>query len=143
MTEVSTAGSKTCVALLGGSYDPVHDGHVALGAYFASLLQADLLRVIPAGAPWQKGSLGASGQQRAEMAALAFAGLTVPVTIDCQEIERSEQGLATYSIDTLRQVRTELGPQVSIVFLMGADQLQRLATWREWQQLFEYAHFCV
>ena len=139
MTEVSTA----CVALLGGSYDPVHDGHVALGDYFSSLLQADMLRVIPAGAPWQKGSLGASGQQRAEMAALAFAGLTAPVTIDCQEIERSEQGQATYTIDTLRQVRAELGPQVSIVFLMGADQLQRLATWREWQQLFEYAHFCV
>jgi len=43
----------------------------------------------------------------------------------------------------LRQVRAELGPRASIVFLMGADQLQRLATWREWQQLFEYAHICV
>ena len=137
------AESTACVALLGGSYDPVHIGHVALGTLFFKLLHADELRVIPAGAPWQKGNLGASGQQRADMASLAFSSLPLPVVIDRQEIERSEHGQASYTIDTLRQVRGELGPRVSIVFLMGADQLQRLATWREWQQLFEYAHICV
>ncbi|HAT32097.1 MAG TPA: nicotinate-nicotinamide nucleotide adenylyltransferase [Janthinobacterium sp.] len=129
-----------CVALLGGSYDPVHNGHVALGAYFAELLRPDSLRVIPAGAPWQKDTIQASPAQRTEMARLAFAGLPLPVLLDCQEIERDAP---TYSIDTLRQVRAELGPHTSLVFLMGADQLQRLDTWRDWQQLFDYAHFCV
>lgn len=143
MTQDKVAGSAPCVALLGGSYDPVHRGHVALGAHFSSLLQADQLRVIPAGAPWQKGRLGATCEQRAEMAELAFSGLPLPVVIDRQEIERSEQGQPSYTIDTLRQMRSELGAQASIVFLMGADQLQRLSTWREWQQLFEYAHICV
>jgi len=142
-TAGSTARNPPCGALLGGSYDPVHMGHVALGTQFSSLLHADELRLIPAGAPWQKGSLGATGQQRAEMAGLAFAGLPLPVVIDRQEIERSEHGQASYTIDTLRQVRAELGARACIVFLMGADQLQRLATWREWQQLFEYAHICV
>ena len=137
-------GTRTaCVALLGGSYDPVHTGHVALGSYFSRLLRADTLRVIPAGAPWQKGRLGATCEQRAEMTRLAFSSLPLPVMIDLQEIERSEQGQPSYTIDTLRQVRAELGPQASIVFLMGADQLQRLDTWREWRQLFEYAHICV
>ncbi|KAB8043369.1 nicotinate-nucleotide adenylyltransferase [Janthinobacterium aquaticum] len=138
-----TQAAQSCVALLGGSYDPVHHGHVALGAHFASLLRPDQLRVIPAGAPWQKGRLGASCEQRAEMTELAFSILALPVVIDLQEIERSKQGQPSYTIDTLRQVRSELGPQASIVFLMGADQLQRLSTWREWQQLFEYAHICV
>jgi len=133
-----------CIALLGGSYDPVHVGHVALGAYFANLLHADQLRVIPAGLPWQKsGLLRASPQQRAEMAALAFAGQPFEVTVDMQEIERAAQGRPTYSIDTLRQLRAELGPEVSLVFLMGADQLQRLDTWHEWRELFSHAHLCV
>lgn len=131
------------VALLGGSYDPVHHGHVALGAHFAQLLQVDQLRVIPAGLPWQKSTLKATPRQRAEMVALAFAGAAYDVVVDLQEIERGEQGLATYTIDTLRQVRAELGPSASISFLMGADQLQRLDTWHEWQALFDYAHICV
>jgi nicotinate-nucleotide adenylyltransferase len=131
------------VALLGGSYDPVHHGHIALGAYFAQLLQVDQLRVIPTGLPWQKSTLKATPQQRAEMVALAFAGQSFSVVVDMQEIDRAAQGLATYTIDTLRQVRAELGPSASIAFLMGADQLQRLDTWNEWQALFDYAHICV
>ena len=131
------------IALLGGSYDPVHHGHVALGAYFANLLQADELRVVPAGLQWQKGAPGASPQQRAEMARLAFAGQPFPVVIDEQEIERAAQGRPSYSVDTLRQTRAELGPQASIAFLIGADQLQRLDTWHEWRALFDYAHICV
>ncbi|MET3132567.1 nicotinate-nucleotide adenylyltransferase [Oxalobacteraceae bacterium GrIS 1.11] len=129
-----------CVALLGGSYDPVHNGHVALGRYFAGHLQPDQLRVIPAGAPWQKEAIQASPTQRADMVKLAFADLALPVVVDCQEIERAAP---TYTLDTLRQLRSQFGAQASIVFLMGADQLQRLDTWRDWQQLFDYAHFCV
>ncbi|MET0266094.1 MAG: nicotinate-nucleotide adenylyltransferase [Duganella sp.] len=131
------------IALLGGSYDPVHHGHVALGAYFAQLLQVDQLRVIPAGLPWQKNSLKATPAQRAEMVALAFAGQPFDVMVDLQEIERAASGQPTYTIDTLRQVRAQLGPQASIAFLMGADQLQRLDTWHDWQALFDYAHICV
>ncbi|NRR29016.1 nicotinate-nucleotide adenylyltransferase [Oxalobacteraceae bacterium] len=131
------------VALLGGSYDPVHNGHVALGAHFATLLQVDQLRVIPAGQPWQKATLKATPAQRAAMVALAFTGLALPVTVDEQEIARSEQGLPTYTIDTLRALRAELGPDCSLAFLMGADQLQRLNTWRDWQSLFDFAHICV
>jgi nicotinate-nucleotide adenylyltransferase len=129
-----------CVALLGGSFDPVHNGHVALGALFANLLQPDQLRIIPAGNPWQKGALGAQAEDRVRMLELAFAHEKLAVTIDRQEIERSS---ATYTIDTLRQVRAELGPDASIVFLMGADQLQHLDTWRDWRALFDLAHIGV
>ncbi len=129
-----------CVALLGGSYDPVHCGHVALGTYFVQLLKADQLRVIPAGAPWQKDQLQATGEQRAAMLRLAFAEQDVPFVLDLQEIERAAP---TYTIDTLRQLRSQFGAQTSLVFVIGADQLQRLASWHQWQQLFDYAHICV
>jgi nicotinate-nucleotide adenylyltransferase len=129
-----------CVALLGGSFDPVHHGHVALAALFAKLLRPDQLRVIPAGNPWQKNALRASAEDRVAMLKLAFGAAALDVTIDLQEIER---GAPTYTIDTLRQLRAELGPDASIVFLIGADQLQQLDTWREWRALFDYAHIGV
>ena len=137
------AGKNTvtrCIALLGGSFDPVHKGHVALADYFIALLQPDELRVIPAGNPWQKHGLQASGQDRMAMVRSAFSTQKVAVNIDQQEILRDS---ATYTIDTLRAVRKELGPDVSVVFLMGADQLQHLNTWQEWQQMFDYAHICA
>ncbi len=128
-----------CIALLGGSFDPVHNGHVALGRRFVELLGADQLRVIPT-MPWQKSALVASPAQRADMAALAFADLPCEVVIDRQEIER---GRATYTVDTLRALRAALGNDVSLCFLMGADQLQRLDTWHAWRDLFSLAHLCV
>ena len=131
---------RRCVAVLGGSFDPVHNGHVALGGYFARLLVPDELRVIPAGDPWQKQGLQAAPQHRVAMAKLAFSGLAMPVVIDEQEIHRPSR---TYTIDTLRALREELGPDTSIAFLIGADQLQQLHTWKEWQHLFDYAHICA
>lgn len=132
--------TRRCIALLGGSFDPVHNGHVALGEYFARLLMPDELRIIPAGNPWQKHGLQASAHDRVEMVRRAFDRQSVPVTIDQQEIRRET---ATFTIDTLRAVRAELGPQASIVFLLGADQLHHLHSWQEWQTLFDHAHLCA
>ncbi|MEO7497196.1 MAG: nicotinate-nucleotide adenylyltransferase [Massilia sp.] len=129
-----------CVALLGGSFDPVHHGHVALAALFATLLAPDQLRLIPAGQPWQKGSLRASAADRVAMLELAFADAALPVTIDRQEIDRASP---SYTVETLRNVRAELGPDAAIVFLLGADQLRQLDTWRDWQALFDLAHLGI
>jgi nicotinate-nucleotide adenylyltransferase len=129
-----------CIALLGGSFDPIHNGHVALAEFFIKLLAPSELRVIPAGNPWQKNGLEASAEDRVEMVKRAFASQALPVFIDRQEIERNT---ATYTIDTLRALRAEVGPDASLVFLIGADQLQQLHTWQEWQHLFDYAHICA
>jgi nicotinate-nucleotide adenylyltransferase len=130
-----------CVALLGGSFDPVHHGHVALAELFAGLLQPDELRILPAGKPWQKaGRLQASDADRIAMLELAFRDARAPCVLDLQEIERATP---TYTVDTLRGLRAELGAQTSIVFLMGADQLHKLDTWREWRELFELANIGV
>ena len=129
----------TCIALLGGSFDPVHHGHVALARLFCELLQPTALHVLPA-KPWQKSSLQASDAERVAMLELAFRNSGLPVVIDQREIER---GTSTYTVETLRGLRAELGPRASIVFLMGADQLQNLDSWRDWQQLFALANIAV
>ena len=132
-----------CIAVLGGSFDPVHLGHVALGQLFCGLLQADELRILPAGRPWQKNGMEAGDAHRIAMLELAFRPLNndkLNVVFDLQEIERTTP---TYTVETLRALRRELGPQVSIVFLMGADQLRNLDTWNEWRELFALANLGV
>lgn len=132
--------TKRCIILLGGSFDPVHVGHVELGKYFCRLFKTNELRLIPAGNPWQKPLLKAAPQQRIDMLKCAFKPLGLSITIDTQEIDRPG---ATYTIDTLRSIRREVGPDVSLIFLMGADQLLRLDTWHNWRQLFELTNIAV
>ncbi|MGO4475606.1 nicotinate-nucleotide adenylyltransferase [Massilia sp. 2TAF26] len=130
-----------CIALLGGSFDPVHDGHVALAELFAHLLHPDELRIMPAGRPWQKkAGLEAGDADRVAMLELAFAHAACPAIVDLREIERDTP---TYTVETLRELRAELGPDASIVFLMGADQLQKLDSWIDWKDLFALANFGV
>ena len=74
------------------------------------------------------------------MLKLAFADFHLPVEIDEQEIKLDGP---SYTITTLRNIRAELGDSVSLVLTIGADQLHNLPTWRDWQQLFNYAHLCV
>ena len=129
-----------CVLLLGGSFDPVHHGHIALARYFCALLHPDELRLIPAGQPWQKPGLTTAPAHRTAMLREAFRDWSVPVSVDTQEIERDGP---TYAIDTLRALRHELGDEVALVLLLGADQLLNLHTWRDWQTLFELANLGV
>jgi nicotinate-nucleotide adenylyltransferase len=133
--------ATSCIALLGGSFDPVHHGHVALADLFAHLLHPDELRILPAGQPWQKkGGLQASDADRVAMLKLAFRDAACKPAIDTREIARDTP---TYTVETLRELRAELGPDASIVFLMGADQLQKLDSWIDWKDLFALANFGV
>ena len=72
--------TRRCIILLGGSFDPVHIGHVELGKYFCKLFKTNELRLIPAGNPWQKPLLKATPEQRIDMLRLAFEPLDLSVT---------------------------------------------------------------
>ena len=126
--------------MLGGSFDPVHIGHVEIGRHFCHTFNTDTLRLIPAGNPWQKAPLTASAQDRIAMLELAFSDTGLKTVIDCQEVERTG---ATYSFDTLTNIRQEIGAKTPLVFLMGADQIHRLNTWHRWQDLFSLTNFAV
>lgn len=128
---------RQCIALLGGSFDPVHNAHVALAGHAIKLLHPDELRILPAGNPWQKGGLLASAEDRAAMLRLAFANQPVPVVIDERELRRDA---SSYTVDTLEDLRAEVGMEASLVFVIGADQLLKLDTWHRWQDLFGLAH---
>jgi nicotinate-nucleotide adenylyltransferase len=113
---------------------------MALAELFSGLLKPDQLRIVPAGKPWQKSHLQASDADRVAMLELAFKDARFPAVLDLQEIERE---VPTYTIDTLRAMRAELGPDASIIFVMGADQLHKLVTWRDWHALFELTNIAA
>ncbi|WP_233851936.1 nicotinate-nucleotide adenylyltransferase [Paraburkholderia sp. HD33-4] len=127
------------IGLLGGTFDPIHDGHLALARRFADVLRLTELVLLPAGQPWQKTDVSPAEHRlamtRAAAASLAIPGVTVRVATD--EIEHEG---ATYTVDTLQRWREREGDDASITLLIGADQLVHLDTWRDWRRLFELAH---
>jgi nicotinate-nucleotide adenylyltransferase len=117
------------VGLLGGTFDPVHNAHVALGHAALSGLQLDEVRWIPAGRPWQKGGI-TDAVHREAMVRLATDG-EPRFTIDRIEIER--QG-ASYTLDTVRAFQArEAG--VEWFLIIGQDQYAGLHTWGGWREL--------
>ena len=96
--------------------------------------------MLPAGDPPHKDSTHADAGQRAAMLALALAD-EPGITLDRRELERTGP---SYTMDTLRQLRSEWGPSAPVAWLIGADSLLQLHTWHCWRELFEFAHIlCV
>lgn len=128
------------IALFGGTFDPIHFGHLRLALEACDALSADKVVFLPAGDPWQRaGGPQASGAARLAMLRLAIAA-EPRFTVDDRELKRSGP---TYTIDTLIAWRAEHGASQPLAWLIGADAFSRLTTWHRWQTLFEHTHFLV
>jgi nicotinate-nucleotide adenylyltransferase len=130
------------VGILGGTFDPPHVGHLALARSARDALQLDEVRLMPTGHSWQKSAAGATALQRLDMVRIALrdVGPAEGLRADDREVVRGGQ---TYTVDTLEALRHELGPDVMLVLIVGSDQLRNLATWRNWQRLFDLAHIAA
>jgi len=126
------------IGLLGGSFDPVHLGHLQLARDALAQLGLVQVRFIPAGHPWQKGAM-TDAAHRAQMVLAAIRD-EKRFVLDMREIERTGP---TYTIETLRELRAALGDHVPLVLIMGSDQFERLDTWRDWMHLLDLAHLAV
>ncbi|WP_418319506.1 nicotinate-nucleotide adenylyltransferase [Piscinibacter sakaiensis] len=130
------------IGLFGGSFDPVHLGHLALAHSALDDLALDELRWLPAGRPWQKGGLQASGEQRAEMLRLAIGDPQhgdARFRIETCEIER--QG-PTFTIDTVLALQQQQ-PGFDWLLLIGQDQHAKLQTWHRWRELLALVRLAV
>ncbi len=127
------------VGIFGGTFDPIHYGHLRLAEEAVARLRLDEVRFIPAGSPPHRSAPGAPAGQRLAMARLAVAG-NARFAVDEREVRRAGPG---YTIDTLAELRAEVGGHRPLALLMGADAFLDLATWRRWEQLFTVAHIVV
>lgn len=132
-------GTLKPIGLFGGTFDPIHYGHLRLAQELATGLGLEEVRFVPAGRPPHRESPAVSAQQRLEMARLAIAGNPL-FTLDAREIL---QEAPSYTVDTLAELRRELGNAQPLCLFMGADAFLGLATWHRWQELFGLAHIVV
>lgn len=124
--------------LYGGTFDPVHAGHLAVARAAREALQADVA-FLPAADPPHRPPPGASVEQRAHLLALAIAG-EPGFGLDLRELRRPGP---SYTVDTLRDWRSQRGPDAPLAWLVGADAFRGLAGWHEWRALLDLAHFVV
>lgn len=122
----------------GGTFDPVHDGHLAIARAARDALDATI-RLMPAADPPHRAPPGANAAQRARMLDLAVAG-EPRLLVDTRELARAGR---SYTVETLRELRREIGAAAPVALLVGADSFLDLPQWREWQALFDLAHFVV
>ena len=137
------------IGILGGTFDPPHLGHLKLAMHFAKLLHLDTLLLIPSGEPWQKSPGITPAEIRLELTeaacadlARAFLYLKIPTQIGVDRIEIDRAG-PSYAIDTAKALRERFGPQVNLTWLMGADSLINLPSWKSWDQLIGLVNFAV
>jgi len=125
------------LAIFGGTFDPVHLGHLSVAWEASELLDAEV-RLMPASVPPHRAPPMASAVQRVAMLRATLQGQS-RLTLDTRELERSGP---SYTIDTLIELRAEQGER-SLVLLIGADAFAGLPGWHRWRELFEVAHIGV
>jgi len=124
--------------VLGGTFDPVHYGHLRAADAVRARLALDAVALVPAGRPSHRGAPGASAEDRLAMLELGvreFPGLAV----DAREIARPGP---SYTVPTLESMRAE-APQRHLALILGSDAFAGLPTWHRWQALFDLAHLVV
>ncbi len=123
---------------MGGSFDPIHQGHLNTALAIKALLNTPTVYLMPAARSPLKQTTTSDGHR---LAMLNLGISTLPgLHIDDRELKRPSP---SYTIDSLRALREELGPDQSIVWVMGSDTLQQLDQWKDWQHLTDYAHLLV
>jgi len=126
------------IGILGGTFDPVHCGHLRLALEIREHLSLASVRLTPAPNPRLRQSPRADISQRLALLAAAIEG-EPGLCVDPRELER--QG-PTYTIETLESLRREF-PSEALVFILGMDSFQRLDQWHRWRELLDLAHLAV
>lgn len=126
------------LAIFGGTFDPVHYGHLRCAEETRSKLGLETVYLLPSGTPPHRNEPQASTPQRMEMLRLAL-GEFPALGIDDRETRRSGP---SYMVDTLMELKAE-HPERPILLLLGQDVANDLHTWHEWERLFDFTHIVV
>ena len=127
------------IGIFGGTFDPIHIGHLRMALELKEQLGLDEMRLLPCHQPPHRDAPQVSSMQRVEMLRIALQ--------DCPELQLDERELhrdkPSYTYDTLLELRAELGDEVSLVLCMGEDAFAGLPNWYCWQELIRLAHIVV
>jgi len=131
-------GDAQRIGVMGGTFDPIHHGHLVAASEVAQVFTLDEVVFVPTGQPWQKEDRKvAPSEDRYLMTVIATAS-NPRFSVSRIDIDR---GGPTYTIDTLRDLRAERGDEAELFFITGADALAQIMSWQDVNELFALAHF--
>ncbi|WAC56016.1 nicotinate-nucleotide adenylyltransferase [Gordonia sp. SL306] len=137
------------IGIMGGTFDPIHNGHLVAASEVGHRFSLDEVIFVPTGRPWQKLADDDAAVVKAEQARAVSPAedrylMTVIATasnprftVSRVDIEREGD---TYTVDTLRDLRS-MHPEAELYFITGADALESILSWQDWEELFELANF--
>ena len=126
------------LGVMGGTFDPIHHGHLVAASEVASRFGLDEVVFVPTGQPWQKADRRVSAAEDRYLMTVIATASNPRFTVSRVDIDRPGE---TYTVDTLRDLQAERGADVDLFFITGADALAQILTWRGVDQLFDLAHF--
>lgn len=127
------------IGVFGGTFDPIHFGHLRLAEEVAEALSLEQVRFIPAGIPPLRDTPRTASRHRLAMVRLAIEGHS-RFAADDREIRRAG---VSYTVETLESLRRDFGKNTALCLLLGADAFARLPGWHRWRDLFELAHLVI
>jgi nicotinate-nucleotide adenylyltransferase len=125
------------IGIMGGTFDPVHHGHLVAASEVQARFHLDEVIFVPTGHPWQKSDRKVSAAEDRYLMTVIATASNPRFSVSRVDIER---GGTTYTIDTLRDLRATY-PDAELFFITGADALEQIVSWREAEDLFSLAHF--
>lgn len=126
------------IGIFGGTFDPIHYGHLRSALELKELFALEQMRLIPCAQPVHRDEPMANAQRRLDMLQLATVNQT-DLIVDAQELQRSG---VSYTFDTLTALRHDY-PDMPLLLFIGSDAFNDLTTWHRWQELFDLAHIVV
>lgn len=133
------SGSRRHCLVFGGTFDPIHHGHLRSAIELREQLGADELRLMPSHQPPLRDRPSGDAEQRMAMVEVAIAA-EPGLVVDGRELRRSG---ASYTVDSLAELRAELGAEVALTMVVGSDAYAKLHRWERWRSLLDYANVWV
>ena len=137
MSPVTEQRSRRRIGVMGGTFDPIHHGHLVAASEVQAWFDLDEVVFVPTGQPWQKQSRQVSEPEDRYLMTVIATASNPRFWVSRVDIDRDGP---TYTIDTLRDLRRTL-PDADLFFITGADALGEIFTWRDANELFDLAHF--
>jgi nicotinate-nucleotide adenylyltransferase len=125
------------VGIMGGTFDPIHHGHLVAASEVASRFALDEVIFVPTGEPWQKSARDVSAAEDRYLMTVIATASNPRFSVSRIEIDR---GGPTYTVDTLRELHAAY-PDSQLFFITGADALSQILTWHNAEDIFGFAHF--
>jgi nicotinate-nucleotide adenylyltransferase len=126
------------IGVMGGTFDPIHHGHLVAASEVGYFYSLDEVIFVPTGQPWQKKDRQVSAAEDRYLMTVIATASNPRFSVSRVDIDRPGP---TYTIDTLRELRSQYGPDAELFFITGADALEQMMTWQDVDELFKLAHF--